>query len=147
MWSDTLLAIERAHLVRLAVWGAASALAGTALLALLALRRTRRGESALLRHFAIQTVAWGTIDLGLALLGVRSLAPRDLAGATRLDRFLWLNTGLDAGYAAVGLTLAITGWLLGRRLGLVGAGIGVTIQGLALLVLDLVAAGAVGGVR
>ena len=42
----------------------------------------------------------------------------------------------DAGYAMVGVTLAILGWRLGRRLGLVGAGLGVVMQGLALLVLD-----------
>jgi hypothetical protein len=55
----------------------------------------------------------------------------------RLDRFVWLNIGLDAGYVAVGATLALLGWRFGRRLGLVGAGIGVIVQGLALTVLDL----------
>jgi sulfite exporter TauE/SafE len=76
------------------------------------------------------------VELLIALVAWRGLAYRDLQGFTRLDRFLWLNVGLDAGYAAVGLALAITGWQLGRRLGLVGAGVGVVVQGLALLVLD-----------
>jgi hypothetical protein len=40
----------------------------------------------------------------------------------------------------VGVSLAITGWKLGRRLGLVGAGIGVVVQGAALLLLDLLLA-------
>ena len=133
MWADTLLLAERSHLTRLVAWGAASVLLGSALAALLAVRRAR---SPLLTHFAIQTAAWGAIDLGLAALAWRGLAMRDADGATRLDRILWLNTGLDVGYVAVGLTLAITGWVLGRRLGPVGAGLGIVVQGAALLVLD-----------
>ena len=41
MWSDTFLAIERGHLLRVAAWGTASVIAGTLLLALIALRRQR----------------------------------------------------------------------------------------------------------
>jgi hypothetical protein len=134
MWSDTLLAAERAHLTRLLAWGAASVVAGSVVLLLLA---ARRGRSPLLLHFAIQTLVWGAIDLALALAARRGLAQRDVSGATRLDRLIWFNNGLDVGYVAVGLTLAIVGWLLGRRLGLIGGGIGVVVQGLALLVLDL----------
>jgi len=133
MWSDTLLLAERAHLVRLLLWGAASVLTGTAVLAVLA---ARRAQSPLLMHFAVQTAAWGAIDLGLAALAWRGLAMRDLAGATHLDRMLWLNCGLDVGYIAVGVTLAWVGLALGRRLGLMGAGLGVIVQGLALLALD-----------
>jgi hypothetical protein len=133
MWADTLYLAERNHLLRLAVWGAASVLAATLLVLLLAVRRTR---SPLVQHFAVQSGAWGVVELLIALVAWRGLEYRDLQGFTRLDRFLWLNVGLDAGYAAVGLALAITGWQLGRRLGLVGAGVGVVVQGLALLVLD-----------
>jgi hypothetical protein len=134
MWSDTLLLAERAHLLRLVMWGAASVLAGSAIGALLA---ARRAGSPLLTHFAVQTAAWGAIDLILAGLAWRGLAMRDADGAARLDRLLWLNTGLDVGYVAVGLTLAIAGWSLGRRLGAVGAGLGVVVQGMALLALDV----------
>lgn len=133
MWSDSLLLAERAHLVRLLAWGAASVLAGSAVAALLAVRRA---HSPLLTHFAIQTAAWGAIDLLLAGLAWRGLAMRDVAGAARLERLLWLNTGLDVGYVAVGVTLGVAGWTLGRRLGAVGAGLGVVVQGIALLVLD-----------
>lgn len=137
MWADTLLAAERAHVIRLLVWGGGSVLAGTALLAWLHMGERR---SALLEHFGIQTAAWGAIDLALGAMARASLAPRDLAAATRLDRLLWLNAGLDAGYVLVGLTLAVTGWKLGRRLGLVGAGLGVIVQGTALGCLDLLLA-------
>ena len=44
------------------------------------------------------------------------------------------------GYALVGLTLVMVGWRFGRRLGLVGAGLAVVIQGIALALLDLVLA-------
>jgi hypothetical protein len=134
MWADTLLAAERAHLLRLVVWGAASLVLGTTLLVFL---KIRRQGSALLDHFAIQTTAWGAIDLALAANGLRTLVLRDLAGATRLDRFLWLNIGLDGGYVMVGLALLIAGWRMERRPGLIGAGLGITVQGSALAILDM----------
>ena len=137
MWADTLLAAERAHLLQLVAWGMASILAGSALLAWL---RVGSRRSSLLEHFAIQSAAWGAVDLALAAVARGSLAPRVGAGATRLDRFRWLNVGLDVGYLLVGLTLLVTGWRLGRRLGLVGAGLGVVVQGTALLLLDLLLA-------
>lgn len=138
MWADTLLAIERAHLIRLVVWGGASLLVGTALLGLM---RARRHRSALLDHFGIQTMAWGAVELVLAVTGLQRLELRDLAGATRLDRFLWLNIGLDVGYVMVGITLLVLGWRVTRRMGLVGAGMAVIVQGAALALLDLVLAG------
>lgn len=137
MWGDTLSALERAHLVRLLVWGAASVLAGTAILAWL---RVGSRRSVLLHHFAIQAAAWGVTDAAIASSEWARLAVRDTAGATRLDRLLWLNIGLDAGYVLVGFAIGIVGWKLGRRLGFVGAGIGVVVQGSGLAVLDLVLA-------
>jgi hypothetical protein len=134
MWADTLLALERGHLLRLALWGGASMLVGTLLLALLAVRRL---QAPLLRHFAIQIAAWGAIELAICAWGRSGLALRDFAGAQRLMHMLWLNVGLDAGYVAVGATLALTAWRWGRRPGGVGAGIGVIVQGFALLLLDL----------
>ena len=62
----------------------------------------------------------------------------DLSGATRLDRLLWLNVGLDAGYIMLGLALTLVGWRLARHLGYVGAGLGIVMQGGALMLLDLV---------
>ena len=88
----------------------------------------------------MQTAAWGFVNAVLAGAAWVSIAPRDLAGATRLDRLLWLILGLDLGCVLVGSTLIVTGWRLERRLGLVGAGMGVVVQGVALAILDLLLA-------
>jgi hypothetical protein len=135
MWSDTFLAAERAHLVRLLFWAVVSVVLGTALLALLAYRRS---NAPLLKHFAIQTAAWGVVDLVIAWWAWRGLALRDYDGARALVHFLGLNVGLDLGYVGVGVAVALTGWVVGRRTGAIGAGLGVVTQGLALLVLDAV---------
>jgi hypothetical protein len=138
MWADTLLAAEQAHIVRLLLWGGGSAIVGTALLAWLHAGRRR---SALLEQFGLQTAAWGTAELAFASIARLSMGPRDLAGATRLDRLLWLEVGLDGGFLLVGLTLVVSGWLLGRRLGMIGAGLAVVVQGVALALLHLLLAG------
>ncbi len=70
-------------------------------------------------------------------MSLRAASLRDVAGAARLERFVWMNVGLDVGYAGIGIALALAGWLLARRMSLVGAGVGVVVQGLALLVLEL----------
>ena len=132
MWADSFLALERAHLARLALWGGASLIAGAILLAVV----RRPARSPLLFHFALQTALWGAIDLAFAAVGWNGLALRDLQSAARLDRFLWLNLGLDAGYVGIGTAIAGTSWVLGRRLGGVGAGVAIVVQGMALLVLD-----------
>jgi len=134
MWADSLLALERGHLVRLALWGGGSVLLGTLLVALLVARRT---EATFLRHFAIQTAAWGAVDLVLCYWGWRGLALRDFGGAQALVNFLWLNAGLDAGYIMLGATLALASWRLGPRPGGIGAGVGIVLQGTALLLLDV----------
>lgn len=134
MWADQVLAFEKAHLARLLLWGVASIISGTGCWLFL---RVKALELPLLRHFAVQTAAWGAIDSLLALASRPQLGLRDYDGVTRLDRFLWLNCGLDVGYVAVGVTLAVCGWRLARSRGLVGAGIGIGIQGIALLLLDL----------
>ena len=134
MWADTLFAAERVHILRLVLWGAASLVVGTGLVLMV---RLGRPESSLLKHFGVQTAAWGAVELGVALLLLRSLSLRDLSGATQLDRLLWMNIGLDVGYALVGITLVVVGWRAVRRFGLVGAGIAIVMQGAALAILDL----------
>lgn len=131
MWADSLLLAERAHLHRLLLWGGVSVVAGLTLL--LTAGRPRR--SPLIFHFAAQTMAWGVVIVGVAAGDLHSLVLRDLAGATTLDRFLWLNLGLDIGYVAVGAAIAATAWIAGRRQGGVGAGVAIVVQGLALAIL------------
>ena len=144
MWADTLLLLERGHLLRLLVWGAASVVSGTLLLTYLTWKRE---TAPLLRHFAIQMAAWGIVIAVICLVGWRGLELRDFAGLQRLLNLLWLNVGLNGGYVAVGVTVALLGWKLGRKAGLVGAGLGVIVQGLALLLLDLRLISAIGPMR
>lgn len=132
-FADQLLAIENLHLTKLTLWGGISVLVATMTMALL---RVRRIASPLLEQFAYQSLAWGLFELGVAMLRRQGLELRDLAGATQLDRFVWFSVGVEAGVVLVGLTLAITGWRLARP-GLVGAGIGVVVQGLALALLHV----------
>lgn len=133
MWADSLLLAEQHHLVRLFIWSEASLVVGGGMLAILLWRRV---ESPMLRHFAIQTAAWGAVVLALAFVGWKRLGVRDHAAAVSLDRFVWLNIGLDIGYVAVGLTLVLTGWFGVRRPGMAGAGAAVILQGFALAWLD-----------
>ena len=134
MWSDTLFAAERLHLLRLALWAAASTLTGTVIVAVIAFRRT---QAPIVSYFAMQTLAWGIIELAVVAAMWRGLSMRDVSGATRLDRLTWFNAGLDLGIVGIGVGLAIAGWLAGRRLRLIGSGLGVVVQGLALLVINL----------
>jgi hypothetical protein len=134
VWADTVLHAEQQHLLRLLAWAALSILGGTGVATTLVIRRAR---SPLLVHFAAQMGLWGVVLAAVAAVEWNNARLRDLSSAVRLERLLWMNIGLDAGYVAVGATLGLTGWLIARRLGPVGAGIGVCVQGLALLVLHL----------
>jgi hypothetical protein len=134
MWADTLLSLERGHLQRLALWAIACVLGGTLLLAWLTVRRL---VAPLLQHFAIQTAAWGAVNGVIAVWAWRGLALRDYAKAQHLVNILWLNTGLDVGYAAVGTTLALLAWRWGPKPGVLGAGVAIVVQGVALALLDL----------
>jgi hypothetical protein len=93
MWADTLLALERGHLVRLGLWGAGCVLLGTLLIALLV---WRRNDAAFLRHFAIQTAAWGAVDLLLCAWAWRGLSLRTLrraATAIFCSTPVWMRGG------------------------------------------------------
>lgn len=140
-YADTLLVVEQAHILRFAVWAACALIVGVLFLVL---ERRVLGRGPLLRHFALQAALWGAVDLVIAGSSWRGLALRDHGAAVALDRFLWLSVGLDVGYVIAGITLAGAGWFLGRRLGAVGAGLGVAVQGTALLVLDVAFATQVG---
>jgi len=129
MFADTLIQFERAYLERLVLWGTVSIVVGTAVLAVLAVRRVR---SPLLAHFAVQTMLWGAGALAVGLLHLRTLAMRDLAAATQLDRFLWFAAGLDLGVISVGIVLAVASVKFGPRPGPLGAALGVIVQGAGL---------------
>jgi hypothetical protein len=134
VWADTLLRAEQQHLLRLLFWAGMSVLGGTAAMTTVAVRRVR---SPLLTHFAIQMAAWGAVVGAIAGIAWRNVHLRDVSGAARVERLLWMSIGLDVGYVAVGLVLAATAWLLAKKVGGVGAGTAIVVQGIALLLIDL----------
>ena len=140
MWADTLLRAEQQHLLRLLFWAGMSILGGTAAVTTVAVRTLR---SSLLTHFAIQMVAWGVLIGAIAGIAWRNVHLRDVSGAARLERLLWMSIGMDVGYVAVGVVLAAAAWVLAKKMGGVGAGTAIVVQGIALLLIDLQFAAAV----
>ena len=134
MWSDTPLAAERSHLIRILVWAVTSAVLGTTFVTIIA---GRRMVAPIVLWFAIQTLAWGSVELIITAARWSALSMRDVSGATRLDRLTWFAIGLDVGIIAVGMTAAFVAWRFTRNLRVVGGGLGVVVQGLGFLVLDL----------
>lgn len=131
---DALVLLERGHLVRLFGWAIGSIVVGV--FAALLARRARPESAGFWRHFGIQSGAWGVVDLLIVAAAWNGIVPRDLAGAIALDRFLWLNIGLDVGYMMLGATLMAFGLRAPRRPGLIGAGVAIVVQGAALAILD-----------
>ncbi len=132
MWADAFLAVEKAHVLRLLVWGGASLLIGALVLAIPALRTE---GSLLVRRFALATTVWGAGEVVLSALLWRAMELRDVSTASRYVNMLWLDLGLSAGISLAGVALAGAAWRLGRHEGAVGAGLALTVQGLALVVL------------
>ena len=133
MFADSLLHAEQMHLFGLLIWGGGSVLVGTLVFVVVA---SRRLETTMLRHFAVQMVIWGLLEIAYVAIAWQGLGLRDVSGATRLDRLLWMNLGLDVGAITAGAAVATIGWLNGRRLGLLGAGVGVIVQGAALFLIN-----------
>lgn len=134
MWSDTFLHAEQQHVLRLLLWAALSVLAATAIVAVITIRRVR---SALLSHFALQMALWGVVIGTLAAVEWHGLHLRDVSGASRTERLLWMNIGFDAGFIGMGCVLGVCGRLLVRNAAAMGAGVGIVVQGLGLLLVDL----------
>lgn len=134
MWADTLLRAEQQHVLCLLVWAALSILAGTGTAVMLVVRRT---SSPLLKQFALQMAGWGVAVALFAALWWPNIALRDVSGATRLERWIWLSSGFDLGLVALGATVAVLGYRLARSAGSLGAGAAIAVQALALLLLDL----------
>ena len=99
----------------------------------------------MIRRFAVVCALLGTLELIAGASGYRRLALRDLAAATRLERFAWLQLGLYIGLVAVGATICALGRTVGTRaaanrdlvLPMMGSGIAVALHGLALATLEL----------
>jgi hypothetical protein len=140
VWADTVLHAEQQHLLRMLLWAGLSILGATGVATMMAVRRVR---SPLLLHFALQMAAWGAVLATIAALGWGSAHLRDLSGAARLERLVWMNVGLDAGYVAVGAVLALTAWTIARKMSAVGAGVAIIVQGVALLLMNLQFASAI----
>jgi hypothetical protein len=138
MWSDTLLAAERSHLIRVVLWAVTCAALGSAVVSILTLRRV---AAPIILAFAIQTLAWGSAELIVAAARWQSLSMRDVSAATRLDRLTWFAVGLDVGIVGVGVAALVAARISNRKLNGIGAGLGIIVQGLGLLVLDLTFAG------
>jgi hypothetical protein len=138
MWSDTLLAAERSHLIRVVLWAVTCAVLGSAVVSILTLRRV---AAPIILAFAIQTLAWGSAELIVAAARWQSLSMRDVSAATRLDRLTWFAVGLDIGIVGMGVAALVAARMSNRILNVIGAGLGIIVQGLGLLVLDLTFAG------
>ena len=134
MWSDTLLAAERSHLIRIAIWAFTSAVLGTAFATIIAVRRV---SAPIVWWLALQTLAGGSLELIVAAARWSALSMRDVSAATRLDRLTWFGIGIDVGIVGAGMTAVLLAWKFTRSLRAFGGGLGVVVQGLGLLVLDL----------
>ncbi len=124
---------------RLAVFGVASVLGGTAL----ALATTR----ATARAYGQQSAIWGAINLAIAGIAAQR-ATAHPARAVRLRRTLLVNAALDVGYVAVGAHVAFHRTTFGGRQSpqaALGHGLAIVDQALGLLALDLVHARALRG--
>lgn len=140
---DRLREAERAHLKRVAVWGAANVAAGTALAL-----STDREERPTLHAFGLQSAGWGLINTGIAAAGLTlggrgdpPSTPGEALGAeARWGQILVVNQGLNAGYMMVGAALwAASGHGLRRGDEVKGHAQAVILQGMGLFVLDGVA--------
>lgn len=92
-----------------------------------------------LRHIGLQALVWGAIDAVLAAAGRRDALAAPVRGddpaqvATRDQRILLINAGLDIGYMASGWWLVRTARQRAER---VGMGAGIVAQGFFLFGLD-----------
>jgi len=134
VWSDTFLHAEQQHLLRLLLWAALSVIAATAIVAVVAMRRAR---SVLLSHFALQMALWGVVIGSIAAVEWHGLHLRDVSGAARTERLLWMKIGFDAGLVGMGCVFGLCGRILARNAAAIGAGVGIIVQGLGLMLIDL----------
>lgn len=114
--------------LRLTGWGVASTLVGSLVWYL-----GHRGGRTFVMGVGRQTAAWGAVDTVIAGIGADAnrRAVTDVPKAVRsLRRLLWVNAALDVGYL-------VGAGFLARRRSLSGDALGVAVQAVALLVLDV----------
>lgn len=127
---------QRRALQPLLFWGIVSSILGALMLPF----------GGFTRHFGLQAAAWGVIDVLLAMAGRRrallkaeALAEHSLdesAATHEAERFrgiLWFNAGLDVLYIVAGLFTALR---FADRPDRRGMGVGITVQGVFLLLFD-----------
>lgn len=140
--SEELRAAQRAHLYRVLGWGGVNVVIGAALL-VAADRTTQRGRFG----FGVQSAAWGTINVGIAAVGLLAGGGESaltVAEALRAENgyadLLLFNLGLNVAYASVGATLiAVSGRGVAHPAAWRGHGAALIVQGLGLFVLDGIA--------
>ncbi len=92
-----------------------------------------------IRHIGFQAFVWGVIDAALAYTGRRDALAAPERGddpaivASRDQKILLINAGLDVGYMATGYWLVRTAR---GRTDRVGIGAGIAVQGMFLFGLD-----------
>lgn len=134
MWADVVFGAEQRHALTLAIWGALALVcgAGTA-----ALARKRSASAGLLLHFGVQMALWGAAELVVAGVRGRALALADQSHAIGLERWAWFTVGLETGLLLAAATLAVAGWVFGRRLSAVGAGTAIAAHAMVLIAIDV----------
>ena len=119
---------------RLLTWTGVSVLAGLVLFWL---------PDLFWRGFGLQTFLWGVVDGWIAwwglrrvlpLLGRRSTLEAQEKEAKKMQRILWVNTGLDVVYMAVGIAV-VTLWRSNNAF-TSGTGWGIVVQGAFLFIFD-----------
>lgn len=136
------LEAQRAHLYRVLGWGGLNVAVGAALL-LASDRTTQRGRFG----FGVQSAAWGTINMGIAVVGLLAgggelaqAVPEALRAENGYADILLFNLGLNVAYASVGATLiAVSGRGVAHPAAWRGHGSALILQGLGLFVLDGIA--------
>lgn len=133
MWSPTLYAVERVHLLQLLVWGAASFVMGAGVIAAL---RLRRDSAPLAASFAIMMALCGAVESCFVLIRWRGLTERDYAGALRLTTHVRLAIIAELWLVAGATVLLWAGVTLLKRLDLLGIAAALAAHGGVLFVLD-----------
>lgn len=133
MWSPALYGVERAHLLQLLLWSAASLVMGAVVIAALRMRRER---APLAMWFAIGMALCGAAESCFALLRWRGLSERDYVGALRLTTHVHLAMIAELWLVAGASVLLWAGLTLLKRLDLMGVASALAAHGGVLFVLD-----------